>query len=65
MRKMHLNKGGSGWASQTACGRSMLRTPMSANWADFKKEETQHQCDKCLASKQFALNTKMDSRKVA
>jgi hypothetical protein len=43
----------------------MLRTPMSANWADFKKEETQHQCDKCLASKQFEFNTKMDSRKVA
>jgi len=40
----------------------MLRTPMSANWADFKKEETQHQCDKCLESKQFALNTKTELR---
>jgi hypothetical protein len=62
-RQMHLNKGGNGWASKTACGRNMLRTPMSMNWSDFKKEDPQYRCIKCASSKQFEFNTKMDARK--
>ena len=61
--QMHLNKSGSGWTSKTACGRSMLRTPMSVNWEDFKKEASQFRCVKCVSSKQFEVNTKMDARK--
>lgn len=63
MRKVHLNKGGQGWASRTACGRNLLRTPMSANWEDFKKESIEHQCDKCLASKQFEFNVRINQKK--
>ena len=61
--QMHLNKGGSGWTSKTACGRNMIRTPMSMNWEDFKKEVPQYQCIKCVLSKQFEVNAKMDVRK--
>lgn len=63
MRKMHLDKGGLGMASRTACGRNILRTPLSTNWTEFKKEL--HQCDKCVASQQFAVNTRSDAKKVA
>jgi len=59
--QMHLIKSGSGWASKTACGRNILRTPMSVNWEDFKTEE--HKCIKCKTSKQAEVNTKMDLRK--
>ena len=62
-RQMHLNKSGSGWTSKTACGRNMLRTPMSMNWEDFKQENPQYRCIKCVASKQFEVNAKMDVRK--
>ena len=62
MRVTHLNKGGDGWASKTACGRNMLRTPFSVNWSDFKLEAPQHRCAKCVASKQFSFNTKVDAR---
>ena len=62
MRVTHLNKGGEGWASKTACGRNMLRTPFSVNWAEFKNEPTQYRCVKCVASKQFLLNTKVDAK---
>ena len=65
MRVMHLNKSGSGWASKTACGRNMLRTPMSVNWSDFKQEPVQLRCVKCSLSKQFEFNAKMDDRKAA
>lgn len=65
MRVTHLNKGGEGWASKTACGRNMLRTPFSINWSDFKKEPTQYRCIKCVASKQFELNTRVDAKKAA
>ncbi len=65
MRVMHLDKSGSGWAFKTACGRSMLRTPMSANWSEFKQEPVQFRCVKCSSSKQFEVNTKMDDRKAA
>jgi len=61
--QMHLKKSGSGWTLKTACGRNMLRTPMSMNWEDFKKKDPQYRCIKCVSSKQFELNTKMDARK--
>lgn len=61
--QMHLNKSGSGMASKTACGRNILRSPMSANWADYKNEPVQYRCIKCEASKQFEVNTRMDARK--
>ena len=59
----HLNKNGLGMASKTACGRNILRTPISVNWADFKKEDSRLRCEKCVASKQFAFNIQVDSRK--
>ena len=65
MRVMHLDKSGSGWSFKTACGRNMLRTPMSTNWSDFKQEPVQYRCIKCSSSKQFEVNTKMDDRKAA
>jgi len=60
MRKMHLNKGGTGMASRTACGRNVLRTPMSTTWTEFKQERPEHQCDKCAASQQAALNARKE-----
>lgn len=65
MRVMHLDKSGSGWSFKTACGRNMLRTPMSTNWSEFKQEPLQYRCTKCSSSKQFEVNTKMDDRKAA
>ena len=65
MRVMHLDKSGSGWSFKTACGRNMLRTAMSSNWSDFKQEPVQFRCIKCVASKQFEVNVKMDDRKAA
>jgi hypothetical protein len=62
---LHLNKSGSGMASMTACGRNVLRTPMSVNWADYKNENAAYRCVKCDASKQFALNTRTDAKKAA
>lgn len=62
MHVTHLNKSGAGMSSKTACGRNILRTPMSANWSEFKQEPTQYRCVKCVASKQFVLNTKVDAR---
>jgi hypothetical protein len=63
MRVTHLNKSGSGWTSNTACGRNILRTPFSVNWTEFKQEPTQYRCVKCASSKQFEVNAKMDARK--
>jgi hypothetical protein len=63
MQVTHLNKSGSGFTSKTACGRGLLRTPISVNWEEFKKEQSQFRCIKCSASKQFEVNTKMDQRK--
>jgi hypothetical protein len=62
-RVTHLNKSGTGWSSKTACGRSLLRTPMSVNWTEYKKEPVEYRCVKCEASKQVALNIKMDERR--
>jgi hypothetical protein len=64
MRVTHLNKSGSGMASKTACGRNILRTPISVNWSGFKDEPAQYRCIKCVTSKQFEVNTRMDARKV-
>jgi hypothetical protein len=47
-------------AARTACGRNILRTPMSTDWAGFKTEPQQYQCIKCRQSKQFDLNTRRD-----
>lgn len=63
MRVTHLNKGPSGMASRTACGRNILRTPISVNWTEFKGEPNQYRCIKCATSKQFEVNAKMDARK--
>jgi hypothetical protein len=63
-RQMHLDKGPSGMAARTACGRSILRTPMSVNWDGFKSEPAQFRCIKCVESKQFEVNTRMDERKL-
>ena len=57
-RQLHLNKSGSGMTIKTACGRNILRTPMSANWTDFKNEALENQCEKCANSKQAALNAR-------
>jgi hypothetical protein len=58
MRVTHLNKGPSGMASMTACGRNILRTPISVNWAEFKDEPTQYRCVKCSNSKQAEVNAR-------
>jgi len=52
-------------AARTACGRNILRTPMSTDWENFKMEATAYRCVKCVASKQFEVNTRMDARKAA
>lgn len=54
----HLNKSGSGMAVRTACGRNILRTPLSTNWAEFKELPEDQKCEKCASSKQAALNSK-------
>jgi len=61
MRVMHLNKYGSGMTSRTACGRNILRTPMSGTWSEFKAD--QYQCAKCAASKQADFFTRIDAKK--
>jgi len=63
--QMHLNKSGSGFTSRTACGRNILRTPMSTDWENFKMEAAAYRCIKCVASKQFEVNMRMDARKAA
>lgn len=63
MRVTHLNKGPSGMAAKTACGRTLLRTPISVNWEEFKTEPPEYRCMKCCVSKQFEVNGKMDARK--
>ena len=63
MRVTHLDKSGLGMSAKTACGRNILRTPFSASWADFKQEPEHLRCVKCVSSKQFLLNVKVDSKK--
>ncbi len=62
-RVMHLNKSGSGMSLKTACGRNILRTPISGNWLEFKQESFMYRCIKCTESKQFELNTRADAKK--
>lgn len=57
-RQMHLEKSGGGMASRTACGRNILRTPMSTNWAGFMEEPTASRCVKCSNSKQAEVNAR-------
>jgi hypothetical protein len=45
-------------ASRTACGRNIMRTPMSADWDDFLTEPVAYRCIKCTNSKQAAVNAK-------
>jgi hypothetical protein len=60
---LHLHSSGSGFASKTACGRNLLRTPMSAAWDQFKEDVHMHHCDKCKASRLFAFLQKQDLSK--
>jgi hypothetical protein len=62
-RQMHLQKSGSGMAAKTACGRNILRTPMSTSWTEFRSVSPEHRCEKCDASKQAELNRKADARR--
>jgi hypothetical protein len=55
---MHLNKSGAAMTARTACGRNILRTPMSCDWAEFKNLPENQKCEKCAASKQAALNSR-------
>lgn len=64
MRVTHLNKSGSGFTSNTACGRNILRTPISVNWNEYKTEPVQYRCVKCESSKQVEVNTRMDAKKL-
>jgi hypothetical protein len=57
--QMHLHSTGGGMASKTACGRNILRTPMSTSWAGFKAETDR--CEKCEQSKLFAFLTRKDA----
>lgn len=59
--QMHLKKSGSGMASNTACGRNILRSPMCCGWERFKLLPTDQQCEKCAASKQAVLNARRDA----
>lgn len=56
--QVHLNKSGSGMSARTACGRNILRTPLSTTWAEFKDLPEDQKCAKCAASKQAALNSR-------
>jgi len=59
-RQMHLNKSGTGLGAKTACGRNLLRTPMSCAWAQFKATPVEQQCSKCADSKHVAVRNRMD-----
>lgn len=62
MLVVHLNKSGSKMTSVTACGRNILRTPLSTNWTEFKNLPHGEACAKCTASKQAELNTRADAK---
>jgi len=48
---MHLDKGPKGMAARTACGRNILRTPLSTDWAGFTGTVAEQRCVKCATSK--------------
>jgi hypothetical protein len=55
----HLHSTGNGMAAKTACGRNILRTPLSTSWAGFKTET--NRCEKCEQSKLFAFLTRKEA----
>jgi len=57
--QMHLDKGPKGMASRTACGRNILRTPLSTDWKGFLSEPEQFRCIKCSNSKQAEVNARL------
>ena len=59
-RQMHLNKAGSGFAAKTACGRNILRTPMSTDWAGFTDTKLEQRCVRCDQSTFAAFKRKND-----
>ena len=63
-RQLHLGKGPAGMASRTACGRNILRTPMSTGWAGFSAAPVAQRCIKCNTSKQAELNRRRDAATV-
>lgn len=54
----HLHSSGGGMAARTACGRNILRTPLSTSWEGFKTET--NRCEKCEQSKLFSFLTRKD-----
>lgn len=56
----HLNKSGSGMSSMTACGRNILRAPLSTNWQEFRATPISQRCERCASSKQARLNARRD-----
>lgn len=62
MNQIHLDKNSGGMAFTTACGRNILRTPLSSTWAEFKASKPEHRCEKCEASKHAAFLTKCDAK---
>ena len=61
--RMHFLKGGSGFASKTACGRNILSAPLGADWQGFKQMGAQYRCTKCEASKLAEFMRKQDAKK--
>ena len=59
-RQMHLNKSGSGMASKTACGRNIIRTPMSTDWAGFTGTREEQRCERCNTSSYAEFKAKND-----
>jgi hypothetical protein len=57
----HLHSTGQGMAVKTACGRNILRTPLSTDWEGFKAETLR--CEKCENSKLFEFLTRKDLEK--
>lgn len=65
-RQLHLDQSGAGgMRAKTACGRSTLRTPMSAVWSEYKLEPVAYRCMKCEGSKTAELNLRNDAKKAA
>jgi hypothetical protein len=50
MSKMHLQRSGEGKAARTACGRDILRTPMSVKWMTFVTLPDSQVCMRCRTS---------------
>ena len=63
--QLHLNKNGSGMAARTACGRNILRTPLSTDWAGFTATPRAYRCERCASSKQAGLNASRDLERAA